>query len=98
MNTVKERLESSSPDFQCLVYCQAGETVDRIAGLIGCKPFHLGISKAERELSFEDWVQGKEQVIVCTSLLGCGMNINGVQAVYHFQTPTSIIDFVQESG
>jgi len=98
VNTVKEHLERFGSDFQCLVYCQAKETVNRVAGLIGCKPFHSGISKAERESTFEDWVQGKEQVIVCTSLLGCGININGIQAVYHFQTPKSIIDFVRESG
>lgn len=98
VNTVREHLKAGGPDFQCLIYCQARETVDKIAGLIGCKPFHSEILKAERESYFENWVQGKEKVIVCTSLLGYGINVNGVQVVYHFQTPKSITDFVRESG
>ena len=36
--------------------------------------------------------------MVCSSLLGCGIDVEGVSTVYHFKTPWSILDFAQESG
>ena len=98
VDAVRERLGSSDENFRCLVYCRAKDTVEKIAGLIGCKPFHLGIPEAERGSSFQEWVQGKPHVMVSTSLLGCGIDVDGVQVVYHFLTPWSVMDFVQESG
>ena len=98
MTAVKERLERSDENFRALVYCRSKEAVDTLAEKIGCKPFHLGILEAERDPSFKDWVGGKERVMVCTSLLGCGVDVEGVQVVYHFLTPWSAMDFVQESG
>lgn len=98
VNAVLDRLKTSDPNFRCLVYCRKRSDVDKIAKLLGCKPFHAKVSESDRKTSYEDWVSGKEQVLVCSSLLGCGIDVSGVQVVYHFQTPWSILDFAQESG
>lgn len=98
VKAVKERLASTDANFRALVYCRSKDSVDKIADLIGCKPFHSDIPESERDVSFEEWVQGKERVMVCTSLLGCGIDVEGVQVVYHYLTPWSIMGFAQESG
>lgn len=84
--------------FRGLVYCRRKGEVDELARLIGCPAFHADRPEEERERSFKDWVGGKHRFMVCTSLLGCGIDVEGVRAVFHFGTPWSILNFVQESG
>lgn len=98
VEAVQERWKKSDADFRAIVYCRAKDSTEKIAELIGCKSFHSDVPEAEREVRFKDWVQGKEQVVVSTSLLGCGIDVEGVQVVYHYLTPWSVMDFVQESG
>ena len=98
VEAVKARLAKKNSTFRGLVYCRSTETVDELAELIGCKPFHTGRPEEERKVSFNDWVDGKERFMVCSSLMGCGVDVPGVSVVFHFGTPWSILDFVQESG
>ena len=100
VNFVKKQLKCAvnDPSFRGLVYCRSKDQVEELASMIGCKPFHADRPVEERAVSFQDWVDGKQKFMVCTSLLGCGIDVEGVCAVYHFGTPWSILDFVQESG
>jgi superfamily II DNA helicase RecQ len=84
--------------YRGLVYCRSKERVEELARLIGCQPFHADRPIEERTASFKDWVDGRQRFMVCTSLLGCGVDVEGVSAVFHLGTPWSILDFVQESG
>lgn len=97
---VQRQLELAANDssFRGLVYCRSKDQVEELASMIGCKPFHASRPVEERAVSFQDWVDGKQKFMVCTSLLGCGIDVEGVCAVYHFGTPWSIPDFAQESG
>ena len=72
--------------------------MEELASTIGCKPFHADRPAEERAASFKDWVDRKQKFMVCSSLLGCGVDVEGVRTVYHFGTPWSILDFAQESG
>lgn len=100
VNAVLTKIEESEEDshFRGLVYCRSKDRVEELAALIGCRPFHADRSIEERKASFQDWVDGKQTFIVCSSLLGCGVDVEGVGVVFHFGTPWSILDFVQESG
>ena len=98
MDTVKARLEGASQSFRGIVYCRGRKTTEEMANLIGCNAFHSDRDPEERKTSFDDWVAGKHKIIVSTSLLGCGIDVEGVEVVYHFLTPWSVMDFVQESG
>ena len=99
VKVVKERLNKKNPSsFQGLVYCRSTDAVEELAEMIGCMPFHAGRPKEERKMSFRDWVDGKQTFMVCSSLMGCGVDVEGVTVVFHFGTPWSILDFVQESG
>ena len=98
--TVQQTLETKKDDatFRGLVYCRSKDHVEELAASIGCRPFHADRPIQERTSSFKDWVEGKEKFMVCSSLLGCGVDVEGVSVVLHFGTPWSILDFVQESG
>lgn len=86
------------PSFRAIVYCRSTANVEELAAEIGCKPFHAGRPEAERAKTFKDWVSGKHRVVVSTSLLGCGIDVEGVEVVLHLETPWSVSDFSQESG
>lgn len=98
ISAVRERIKGSSSTFRCLVYCRGKKSTEEIAKILGCNPFHSDRPEEERKASFMDWVEGRNKVIVSTSLLGCGIDVEGVEAVYHFMTPRSLMDFAQESG
>lgn len=98
VSTIKDRLKTTSPQFRGLVYCRGRKSTDELANLIGCDSFHSERPEAERKASFANWVGGQNQFIVSTSLLGCGIDVEGVEVVYHFLTPWSVMDYVQESG
>lgn len=90
--------KKNSTSFRGLVYCRSTDAVDELARLIGCKPFHAGRPEEERKASFQDWVDGKQKFMVCSSLMGCGVDVEGVAVVFHYGTPWSVLDFAQESG
>lgn len=100
VQVIQQQLESEMNDsaFQGLVYCRSKDGVEELAALIGCKPFHADRSITEQTASFKDWVGGKQKSIVCSSLLGCGVDVESVAVIVHFGTPWLILDFVQESG
>lgn len=99
VKAVKDRLaKKNSASFRGLVYCRSKKDVDEIAEMIGCNAFHAGRPEEERRSSFNAWVDGKNRFMVCSSLMGCGIDVEGVTAVFHFGTPWSVPDFVQESG
>lgn len=96
---VKNQLTKVLPDsYRGLVYCRSKKDVEELAEVIGCDAFHAGRPLEERKASFEAWVRGKNRFMVCSSLMGCGIDVEGVTVVYHFRTPWSILDFAQESG
>lgn len=98
LEAVGKRLKGCSPSFRGLVYCRGKKTTDDVARDIGCNPFHSERPEEERKDSFSDWVAGGNKFIVSTSLLGCGIDVEGVDVIYHYLTPWSVMDFVQESG
>jgi len=100
VEVLKSQLAMKKDDasFRALVYCRSKDKVDDLASTIGCRPFHADLSEKENVKTFKDWVGGKTKVIVATSLLGCGIDVEGVGLVLHLETPWSVLDFAQESG
>lgn len=96
---VRKRLESmDNSTSRGLVYCRSKSQVEEVATLVGCKPFHADLPMEKRVAFFKEWVNGKQKFMACSSLLGCGVDVKGVDVVFHLGTPWSILDFVQESG
>ena len=60
--------------------------------------FHGGISSEEKNTRLEDWLQGKNQVMVATNAFGMGIDNPNVSYVFHTQLPESMESYFQEAG
>ncbi len=60
--------------------------------------YHAGMDNAERMANATLWMEGKVDVICCTNAFGMGIDKKCVRFVIHLTMPSSLEDFVQESG
>ena len=60
--------------------------------------YHAGLSSVEKNISFENWMTEKTPIIVATNAFGMGIDKANVGLVIHLDFPTSIENYVQETG
>lgn len=67
---------------------------------IGAKPFHAGLSTADKANHLQGWVANKPgyDVIVATTAFGMGIDKGDVRFVAHWQLPKSFECYYQEAG
>jgi RecQ family ATP-dependent DNA helicase len=67
---------------------------------IGAKPYHAGLTSAEKDDHLSGWVANREgyDVIVATTAFGMGIDKENVRFVVHWQIPKSFEGFYQEAG
>ena len=67
---------------------------------IGAKPYHAGLSNAEKDDHLSGWVSNRNgyDVIVATTAFGMGIDKEDVRFVIHWQIPKSFEGFYQEAG
>ncbi|KAB8611401.1 hypothetical protein FH972_025906 [Carpinus fangiana] len=67
---------------------------------IGAKPFHAGLSAAEKDDHLASWVANTPgyDVIVATTAFGMGIDKDNVRFVVHWQIPKSFEGYYQEAG
>jgi ATP-dependent DNA helicase RecQ len=86
-----------------IVYCirrrDVDETAEALTGLgIRARPYHAGLSDAERHRNQDAFIQEKVDVIVATVAFGMGIDKSNVRYVIHAGMPKSIESYQQESG
>jgi RecQ family ATP-dependent DNA helicase len=67
---------------------------------IGAKPYHAGLTPAQKEDHLAGWVENRKgyDVIVATTAFGMGIDKEDVRFVVHWQIPKSFEGFYQEAG
>ena len=60
--------------------------------------YHAGLDDATRDLRQQDWLSGKERVIVATNAFGMGIDKPDVRLVIHMDLPDSMEAYSQEAG
>lgn len=60
--------------------------------------YHAGLSKRERDMAQNRWMEGKTAVIVATNAFGMGIDKADVRYVVHTYIPATIEAYFQESG
>lgn len=60
--------------------------------------FHAGRSPLEKKSVYDDFLEGRIEVMFATTAFGMGINIPDIDAVIHLQIPNSIEEYYQQVG
>ncbi|HVL36382.1 MAG TPA: RecQ family ATP-dependent DNA helicase [Burkholderiales bacterium] len=86
-----------------IVYCATTVEVDRVfraleRARIPADHYHGRMGKADRATAQERFMRPKRKVMVATSAFGMGIDKPDIRYVLHYQTPSSLEQYVQEAG
>lgn len=65
---------------------------------VSAEYYHAGLPHAERSLRQNDWVSGKNRVMVATTAFGMGIDKSDVRFVVHYDMCSSPEEYYQEAG
>jgi ATP-dependent RNA helicase DDX27 len=71
-----------------------------IMSLLGlnCGELHGNLTQQQRLDAFEDFAEGKIDVLLATDLAGRGLDMKGVKVVINFEMPRSLTTYVHRIG
>lgn len=86
-----------------IIYVNSRSRTREISNYLNSKGFkssfyHGGLSSVEKKVAFENWMEEKTPIMVATNAFGMGIDKSNVKIVIHFNIPSSIENYVQESG
>ena len=86
-----------------IVYAATRKSVDLWAGFLADRGirtgrYHAGMSDEERSRAQEDFLAGRDQVIVATNAFGMGVDKPDIRFVAHVELPGSVEAYYQEVG
>ena len=86
-----------------IIYCSSRSRVDALSEFLinegyKAKAYHAGLSNEIREINQTEFLQSNNNIMVATIAFGLGIDKPDVRFVYHFDMPSSIDSFYQESG
>ena len=91
------------PNESAIVYrssrAGANETAERLADMgISALPYHAGLDENTRTRNQERFVRDEARVIAATVAFGMGIDKPNVRLVMHYEAPSSVERYYQESG
>ena len=86
-----------------LVYCSTVKGVEELrerllAQGITAGFYHGQMEKGPRKEAEESFKDGRIKVMVATNAFGMGVNLPDIRSVVHFDTPTTLMNYAQETG
>ncbi|KAJ6601710.1 hypothetical protein DFH09DRAFT_1355068 [Mycena vulgaris] len=95
---VKDRVANDyGPNDKAMVFCRTRAIVDAVAELLGTTGYHAATPIATQDRLFRDFVSGKQQVMVASSILGVGVD-QPVRDTVHIDVGHNLIDQPQEDN
>ncbi len=97
-----ERLRKQS-NGSTIVYVTLQHTAEAVAGFLSsegfsAKAYHAGLRDEYRSEVQEAFMSGGIQIVVATIAFGMGIDKADIRAIYHFNLPKSLENYVQETG
>jgi ATP-dependent DNA helicase RecQ len=91
------------PNDSGIIYCQARRTADSLArdlvkAKVPARPYHAGLSAAERTRHQELFLRDEIRVVCATIAFGMGINKPNVRYVLHYDVPKNVEGYYQETG
>ncbi len=91
------------PNQSGIIYCFSRRQVDELYEELhyrkfSVRPYHAGLSDAERKKHQEEFIRDDVQIIVATIAFGMGINKPNVRFVIHHDLPKNIESYYQEIG
>lgn len=96
-----ERLDNVSGIIYAITRNECESIASRLrSNKIGARPYHAGLSNAEKNETLQRWVNNDQgyDVIVATTAFGMGIDKENVRFVVHWSIPKSFEGFYQEAG
>ena len=98
LDFLKSRKEDSG-----IIYCFSRRQVDELSDDLhhngySVRPYHAGLSEAERSRNQEDFIRDDVQIIVATIAFGMGIDKPNVRFVIHYDLPKNIEAYYQQIG
>ncbi len=86
-----------------IVYCSTRKNVDELYRElkndgVSVTRYHAGLSKNERKLNQDSFIEDETPVIVATNAFGMGIDKSNVSFVIHYNMPGDIESYYQEAG
>jgi ATP-dependent DNA helicase RecQ len=93
----------SRPTDSGIVYCASRKSTESLARNlnedgISAKPYHAGLTAAERTKHQESFLRDDVRVITATIAFGMGINKPNVRFVVHYDLPKNLESYYQETG
>lgn len=99
---VATRVESVTRQFRkqdrALLFCWSHDECNRMAELLGWKPYHASIQLEDRAMYKKMWEGGDFVGLACTSMLNCCLDHPTVRTVFHLGPPRDVIEYSQAIG
>ncbi|MEM8953152.1 MAG: ATP-dependent DNA helicase RecQ [Verrucomicrobiota bacterium] len=97
-----DRLQEN-PDEPTIVYVTLQQTAEEIATFLARKgiparAYHAGLPDETRSDTQQAFMSGSLNTVVATIAFGMGIDKADIRAVYHYNLPKSLENYVQESG
>lgn len=86
-----------------IIYVNSRRKTVEIANFLNSNNFkstfyHAGLSGVEKKENFNSWMLEKTPIIVATNAFGMGIDKANVGVVIHYNLPSSIENYIQETG
>ncbi len=93
----------SMPDAPVIIYCQSRKNVDMVSEAlqrdgIRALPYHAGMTHEQRAENQSRFIRDDVAVLVATIAFGMGIGKPDVRVVVHYDLPSSLEGYYQESG
>ncbi|MEZ5329074.1 MAG: RecQ family ATP-dependent DNA helicase [Verrucomicrobiales bacterium] len=93
----------AAPDSPTIVYVTLQQTAEEVAGFLSreglcAKAYHAGLADDHRAELQDAFMAGEVNIIVATIAFGMGIDKSNIRAVYHYNLPKSLENYVQEIG